>query len=102
MQTTLPLTFPAGSPASPLGRAAAGVRRPAVGSHRGKATEGISMSDNIYSVSEIVGSSAEGVDDAIKVAISRASKTLTTSTGSRSAASAAGSKTISAATSRSR
>lgn len=34
------------------------------------------MSDNIYSVSEIVGSSAEGVDDAIKVAISRASKTL--------------------------
>ena len=34
------------------------------------------MSDHIYSVSEIVGSSAEGVDDAIKVAISRASKTL--------------------------
>ena len=34
------------------------------------------MSDNVYSVSEIVGSSAEGVDDAIKGAISRASKTL--------------------------
>jgi dodecin len=34
------------------------------------------MSDSIYSVSEIVGSSAEGVDDAIKVAIGRASKTL--------------------------
>ena len=34
------------------------------------------MSDNIYSVSEIVGSSAEGIDDAIKVAIGRASKTL--------------------------
>jgi len=34
------------------------------------------MSDSVYSVSEIVGSSAEGVDDAIKGAISRASKTL--------------------------
>jgi len=34
------------------------------------------MSDNVYSVSEIVGSSTEGVDDAIKGAISRASKTL--------------------------
>jgi flavin-binding protein dodecin len=36
----------------------------------------ISMSDHVYSVSEIVGSSSEGVDDAIKGAISRASKTL--------------------------
>jgi dodecin len=34
------------------------------------------MSDSVYSVSEIVGSSTEGVDDAIKGAISRASKTL--------------------------
>ena len=35
------------------------------------------MSDNnIYSVSEIVGSSTEGIDDAIKVAVGRASKTL--------------------------
>ena len=34
------------------------------------------MSEHIYSVSEIVGSSTEGVDDAIKGAISRASKTL--------------------------
>jgi dodecin len=34
------------------------------------------MADNIYSVSEIVGSSAEGIDDAIKGAIGRASKTL--------------------------
>ena len=34
------------------------------------------MSDNVYSVSEIVGSSTEGVDDAIKGAIGRASKTL--------------------------
>jgi len=34
------------------------------------------MSDSVYSVSEIVGSSAEGVDDAIKGVISRASKTL--------------------------
>ena len=34
------------------------------------------MSDSIYSVSEIVGSSAESIDDAIKGAIGRASKTL--------------------------
>ena len=34
------------------------------------------MSDNVYSVSEIVGSSAESIDDAIKGAIERASKTL--------------------------
>jgi len=34
------------------------------------------MSDSVYSVSEIVGSSTESVDDAIKGAISRASKTL--------------------------
>jgi flavin-binding protein dodecin len=34
------------------------------------------MADNIYSVSEIVGSSTEGIDDAIKGAVARASKTL--------------------------
>jgi flavin-binding protein dodecin len=34
------------------------------------------MADNVYSVSEIVGSSTEGIDDAIKGAISRASETL--------------------------
>jgi flavin-binding protein dodecin len=34
------------------------------------------MADNVYSVSEIVGSSTQGVDDAIKGAIGRASKTL--------------------------
>jgi flavin-binding protein dodecin len=34
------------------------------------------MSDNVYSVSEIVGSSAESIDDAIKGAVERASKTL--------------------------
>jgi dodecin len=34
------------------------------------------MADNTYSVTEIVGSSAEGIDDAIKGAVSRASKTL--------------------------
>ena len=34
------------------------------------------MSDNTYSVSEIVGSSKESVDDAIRRAIERASKTL--------------------------
>ena len=34
------------------------------------------MADNIYSVSEIVGSSTEGIDDAIKGAVARASRTL--------------------------
>ena len=34
------------------------------------------MSDSVYSVSEIVGSSEVSIDDAIKGAISRASKTL--------------------------
>ena len=34
------------------------------------------MSDNVYTVSEIAGSSTESIDDAIKGAISRASKTL--------------------------
>ena len=34
------------------------------------------MADNTYSVTEIVGSSTEGIDDAIKGAVSRASETL--------------------------
>jgi dodecin len=34
------------------------------------------MSDSVYSVSEIVGSSTESIDDAIKGAIGRAAKTL--------------------------
>ncbi len=34
------------------------------------------MSDNVYKVTEIVGSSTVGVDDAIKRGIERASKTL--------------------------
>ena len=34
------------------------------------------MSDHVYSVSEIAGSSTESIDDAIKGAVSRASKTL--------------------------
>jgi hypothetical protein len=34
------------------------------------------MADSIYSISEIVGSSTVGIDDAIKGAIARASKTL--------------------------
>ena len=43
----------------------------------GKPTRrGIGMSDSVYSVSEIVGSSTDGIDDAIRGAISRASKTL--------------------------
>ena len=34
------------------------------------------MSDHIYSVSEIVGSSTESIDDAIRGAVARAAKTL--------------------------
>ena len=34
------------------------------------------MPDNIYSISEIVGSSTESIDDAIRGAVGRASKTL--------------------------
>ena len=34
------------------------------------------MSDNIYSVSEIVGSSDESIDDAVRGAVARAAKTL--------------------------
>jgi dodecin len=34
------------------------------------------MSDSIYSISEIVGSSTESIDDAIRGAVARASKTL--------------------------
>jgi flavin-binding protein dodecin len=34
------------------------------------------MADNTYSITEIVGSSTEGIDDAIKGAVSRASETL--------------------------
>lgn len=34
------------------------------------------MSESIYSVSEIVGSSAESIDDAVKGAVNRAAKTL--------------------------
>jgi len=34
------------------------------------------MSDHVYRVIEIVGSSTQGVDDAIKAAIARASETL--------------------------
>ena len=34
------------------------------------------MPENLYSISEIVGTSKEGVDDAIRRAVERASKTL--------------------------
>jgi dodecin len=34
------------------------------------------MSDNVYAISEIVGTSPDGVDPAIRNAIARASKTL--------------------------
>ncbi|RRQ29428.1 dodecin domain-containing protein [Rhodococcus sp. Eu-32] len=35
------------------------------------------MSDNIYRVTEIVGTSTEGTDDAVRKAIARANETLT-------------------------
>jgi dodecin len=38
--------------------------------------EEVRMADNIYSVSQIVGTSKMGVDDAIRGAVARASKTL--------------------------
>jgi flavin-binding protein dodecin len=34
------------------------------------------MADNVYSISEIVGTSKESVDDAIRGAVDRAAKTL--------------------------
>ena len=34
------------------------------------------MADSVYSISEIVGSSPEGIDDAIRGAVARASTTL--------------------------
>jgi len=34
------------------------------------------MADHVYSVSEIVGSSPDGIDDAVRGAVGRASKTL--------------------------
>jgi len=34
------------------------------------------MADNVYSISEIVGSSTESIDDAIRGAVGRASQTL--------------------------
>jgi dodecin len=38
--------------------------------------KGSPVADNIYSIAEIVGSSTDGIDDAIKGAVSRASETL--------------------------
>jgi flavin-binding protein dodecin len=34
------------------------------------------MTDNVYSISEIVGTSPEGIDHAVRTAIERASRTL--------------------------
>ena len=38
--------------------------------------KGSPVADNIYSIAEIVGSSTDGIDDAIKGAVGRASETL--------------------------
>jgi flavin-binding protein dodecin len=54
-------------------RAVSGVSRPADPCY---AQRGIAMPESVYSVSEIVGSSTESLDDAIKGAVDRASKTL--------------------------
>ena len=42
------------------------------------------MTNRTYRVSEIVGTSPDGIDQAVRNAIHRASKTCATSTGSRS------------------
>jgi flavin-binding protein dodecin len=39
-------------------------------------SKGRAMADNVYTITEIVGSSKEGVDDAIKGAVARAAETL--------------------------
>ena len=50
---------------------------PGVGRYRHRhGNEGMVMADHIYSISELVGSSSVSVDEAIKGAITRASKTL--------------------------
>jgi flavin-binding protein dodecin len=38
--------------------------------------KGLSMSDNTYAVTELVGTSTTGIDDAIKGAVGKASQTL--------------------------
>jgi flavin-binding protein dodecin len=43
---------------------------------RGAMTKGHSVSDNTYAVTELVGTSTTGIDDAIKGAVSKASQTL--------------------------
>jgi flavin-binding protein dodecin len=51
--------------------------RPGSGYGVGKPTRrGKAMSDSVYSVSEIVGSSTDSIEDAIRGAVGRASKTL--------------------------
>jgi flavin-binding protein dodecin len=52
------------------------MRRSGYAAGQGPNAKGSSMADHIYSISEIVGSSTEGIDDAIRGAIARASKTL--------------------------
>ena len=51
------------------------------------------MSNRIYRVTEIVGTSPDGIDQAIRNGIARASRPCATSTGSRSPRSAARSTT---------
>ena len=51
------------------------------------------MSNRVYRVTEIVGTSPDGIDQAIRNGIERASRRCATSTGSRSPRSAARSRT---------
>ena len=44
--------------------------------HRHRPTEGIDMSDHVYRVTEIVGTSTEGVDAAVRAGVERASMSL--------------------------
>jgi dodecin len=60
-----------------LAAAAAKRNDPAVRPLRkGQATGGNQVSDNVYKIVEVVGSSTVGIEDAIEKAISRASSTL--------------------------
>ena len=58
------------------------------------------MSDHTYRVVEIVGTSPEGIDTAIRNGVSRAAKTLRDSTGSRCSRFVAISRTARSLTSR--
>ena len=59
------------------------------------------MNGHVYGLSEIVGTSTEGVDDAIRVGVQRASYVRAALTGSKSPRFAGTSRTVRSSTSRS-